>query len=147
MCLALGIQVKSFGNISSVCMRKQKTLLSKYILRYDRDDEFKGHTQAEIQSMIADYLGNTKYDTKQNPYINVYDIVNFEFVATYNGAKELCVALKLTSRSNITTVCQRRQKTILNRYILRYDYDDEFKGLTNLELEKEIRTYLLKKLN
>ena len=146
MCTELNIQLKSFGNISSVCMRKQKTLLSRYVLRYDRDDEFKGHTKAEIQTMIADYLGDAKYDTKQNPYINVYDIVRFEFIATFNGAKELCYALKLPSRSNISTVCQRRQKTILSRYILRYDYDDEFKGLTNSELKNKIQEYLLNPL-
>ena len=41
LCNHLGIEYKKqFGNIASVCRRKQKTLLKKYILRYLDDDEF-----------------------------------------------------------------------------------------------------------
>ena len=146
MCTALDIKVKSFGNISSVCTRKQKTLLSKYVLRYDRDDEFKGHTQAEIHAMISTYLGKVNYAIKQTPYINVYDITRFELIATYNGVKELCSALKIKTKSNVSTVCQRRQKTIGKHYILRYDIDDEFKGLTGQELKHAIQAYLEKNI-
>lgn len=146
LCKELGVNSKSHGNVSSVCMRKQKTLLSKYILRYDRDDEFKGHTRDEIKCMIAEFLGGVNYETRQNPFINVYDIMSFQYVATYKGFNELCTNLQLKNKSNISSVCQRRQKTILGRYILRYDYDDEFKGLDATELERKIQDYLRKKI-
>ena len=145
MCAALGIQVKSLGNISSVCMRKQKTLHSKYILRYDRDDEFKGLSQTEIQSMIASYLGGVNYDTKLNSNINVYDIIRFEFAGTYNGFNELCADLGIKTKSNACSVCQRRQKSIGKRYILRYVIDDEFKGLGGIELKEKLQAFLNKK--
>ena len=48
------------------------------------------------------------------------------------------------SRGNLISVCKRNQKTIQNKYVLRYDSDDEFKNLTEIERKKTIRNYLNK---
>ena len=75
----------------------------------------------------------------------VYDIIRFEFAGTYNGFNELCADLGIKTKSNACSVCQRRQKSIGKRYILRYVIDDEFKGLGGIELKEKLQAFLNKK--
>lgn len=79
--------------------------------------------------------------------INVYLIENGKFINSYCGPKELCEEMNFDytkSRGNLISVCKRNQKTIQNKYVLRYDSDDEFKNLTEIERKKTIRNYLNK---
>ena len=143
LCKNFDINPKSHGNISSICERKQKTLKSKYLLRYNKDDEFKGLNNKERKKKIDSYLGNVDdYKYKLNPQINIYDIIKKEFVKQCNNLNEAFDFLEIKSKSNIVTVCKRKQKTIKNRYILRYDVDDEFKNLTKNSLKKAIDGFI-----
>lgn len=77
--------------------------------------------------------------------INVYDIKSAELINTYKKVAELCVDLKLEYKKqhgNITMVCKKRQKTIKERYILRYRKDDEFFALSINDRKKQIELFL-----
>ena len=65
-----------------------------------------------------------------NKKINVYNAETLEHMQSFDDAKSLCVFLGIQHNKqagNISSVCKRKQKTLLNKYILRYDDDDEFK--------------------
>lgn len=77
--------------------------------------------------------------------VNVYDIQIAELVMTYDTIAELCDDLKIVyqkQHGNITMVCQRKQKTIKDRYVLRYRKDDEFYNLSKEERKKQIDIYI-----
>lgn len=59
VCNNFGLEYKKqHGNISTVCARGQKTLLSRYICRYNKDDEFKGLKGLDLKNKIIEYLGH-----------------------------------------------------------------------------------------
>ena len=60
LCKNLDINYKrQRGNITSICKRNQKTLNHKYILRYQKDDEFVGiNTNEERLKKIQNYINN-----------------------------------------------------------------------------------------
>ena len=60
--------------------------------------------------------------------INVYTANDFLFFRSFNSLKELCIFFGLDYKKqhgNISSICNRKQKTLLGKYILRYAYDDE----------------------
>lgn len=77
--------------------------------------------------------------------VNVYDIQTAELVKIYDTIAELCDDLKIVyqkQHGNITMVCQRKQKTIKDRYVMRYRKDDEFYNLSKEERKKQIDIYI-----
>lgn len=61
--------------------------------------------------------------------INMYMVDSLEFIASFESIKDVCNYLDLNYNkmcSAISNVCNRRQKTIIGKYILRYANDDEF---------------------
>jgi translation initiation factor IF-1 len=66
---------------------------------------------------------------KKDKQINVYDANTLDFLFSFEDAKSLCEYLNLDykkQRGNITSVCSRKQKTIMGKYVLRHANDDEF---------------------
>lgn len=66
---------------------------------------------------------------KEQKRINVYDSESHSFLFQCNSIRELCNKLGLDyakQHGNISMVCSRKQKTIMNKYILRHPNDDEF---------------------
>ena len=66
---------------------------------------------------------------RRNSQINVYDAITTSFLYTFANAQEFCDFFGLDikkQRSSISTVCSRRQKTLMGKYILRHANDDEF---------------------
>lgn len=51
---------KQRGNITSICKRNQKTLATKYILRYEKDDEFLNLEKADRLEKIKSFLNDKK---------------------------------------------------------------------------------------
>lgn len=138
-CEKLDVDInKQHGNISQVCHRKQKTIMGKYILRYDNDDEFKDVSIQKRKELF-------NYDitkVQRNNTINVYDISTAKLIGVFNDKKKMCKNLNIDYKKqhgNISTICKRKQKTLLGKYILRYDYDDEFKNKTSNERKKEFK--------
>lgn len=61
VCINMGINYnKQRGNITSICKRNQKTLATKYILRYEKDDEFLNLEKADRLEKIKSFLNNKK---------------------------------------------------------------------------------------
>lgn len=61
--------------------------------------------------------------------INVYDANDLSFLGTFDSIKALCSHFRLDYKKqhgNISSVCTRKQKTLMGKYILRHAYDDEF---------------------
>jgi hypothetical protein len=61
--------------------------------------------------------------------INMYDADTFAFIATFDSVKAVCDYLGLDSKKangTISRVCRRKQKTLMKKYVLRNDDDDEF---------------------
>lgn len=85
---------------------------------------------------------------KKSTIINVYLIENGEMIYTFNNIFDLCNKLNINYKKqhgNITSICKRNQKTLMNKYILRYNEDDEFKMLKIIERKEKIKGYLNKK--
>lgn len=80
--------------------------------------------------------------------INVYSLETGKLINSYNGIVELCKKMKINykkQRGNITSICNRKQKTLMNKYVLRYQKDDEFINIDNNEERlKKILNYLKK---
>lgn len=60
--------------------------------------------------------------------INVYMVSDLSYVGTYRNARSLCAFLGIDSQKqmgNIASVCRRKQKTLMRKYVLRYVDDDE----------------------
>lgn len=146
-CEKLNVDInKQHGNISQVCHRKQKTIMGKYVLRYDNDDEFKG-LSIQKRKEIFNY-DITK--VQRNNTINVYDIGTAKLIGSFNDKRELCKNLNVDYKKqhgNISTICKRKQKTLLGKYILRYDYDDEFKKLSNNQRIYKIEAFMNMEIN
>lgn len=61
--------------------------------------------------------------------INVYDAQTHAFLRSFEDAKALCEYFGLDyskQHGNISTVCSRKQKTLMGKYVLRHAEDDEF---------------------
>lgn len=61
--------------------------------------------------------------------INVYHAEDLSFYMCFNSMKELCLYFGLnynTQHGNISSVCNRKQKTFLGKFISRYVCDDEY---------------------
>ena len=61
--------------------------------------------------------------------INVYDAETVEFLFSFKDTKSLCEHLNLDYKKqhgNIASACGRKQKTLMDKYILRHANDDEF---------------------
>ena len=61
--------------------------------------------------------------------INVYDATTNSFLYSFANAQELCDFFGLDinkQKSSISSVCSRKQKTLMGKYILRHANDDEF---------------------
>ncbi len=141
LCINFGLNYKKqHGNISSVCVRVQKTLLSKYICRYDKDDEFINLSESQRRLAICEYLKDYKSNQPRN--INVYDIIDYICLGTFNGLKIISEKFNIKTKSNINSVCKRIQKSISSRYIMRYEDDDEFMDLVGLNLKNKIDKFL-----
>lgn len=79
--------------------------------------------------------------------INVYSINTGELFESFKDTVDLCNKMSIDynkQKGNITSVCQRKQKTFQNKYILRHNNDDEFKNLTDKDRKQAIDNYLLK---
>ena len=66
---------------------------------------------------------------KRKSQINVYDATTASFLYSFANAQELCDFFGLDinkQKSSISTVCSRKQKTLMGKYILRHANDDEF---------------------
>lgn len=77
--------------------------------------------------------------------INVYSRDNGNLIASYNGIVDLCEKMELDYNSLkgcISSVCNRKQKTLRKMYILRYEIDDEFKNLSTEDRIRLIKKYL-----
>lgn len=61
--------------------------------------------------------------------INMYDANTLSYIATFEGRRDICNYLNLDYKkmnSSISNICNRKQKTLLRKYILRYADDDEY---------------------
>ena len=70
-----------------------------------------------------------------NKKINVYSAQDLSFYGVFEDAKSFCEHFNLDynkKKSQITAVCKRRQKTLLGKFIVRYEKDDEFKKGTQV---------------
>ena len=86
------------------------------------------HRSNGIGCPICATLNKVGKGTKR---INVYIAADLSYYATFNGAKDLCKHLGIDYNKqfgNIASVCRRKQKTLLGKFILRYDTDDELKN-------------------
>lgn len=66
---------------------------------------------------------------RKKKLINVYDANDLSFLGTFDNIKALCSHFGLDYKKqhgNISSVCTRKQKTLMGKYILRHAYDDEF---------------------
>lgn len=66
---------------------------------------------------------------RKKKLINVYDANDLSFLGTFDSIKALCSHFGLDYKKqhgNISSVCTRKQKTLMSKYILRHAYDDEF---------------------
>lgn len=66
---------------------------------------------------------------RRKKQINVYNAKDLSFLGTFDGIKSLCEYLGLDYKKqhgNISSVCTRKQKTLMGKYILRHTNDDEF---------------------
>ena len=66
---------------------------------------------------------------RKKKQINVYDAHTLDFLFSFSDSKELCKHFDLDYQkrhSNITSLCGRKKKTLMGKYILRYANDDEF---------------------
>ena len=66
---------------------------------------------------------------RRKKQINVYDANDLSFVGAFDGIKSLCEHLGLDYKKqhgNISSVCTRKQKTLMGKYVLRHANDDEF---------------------
>lgn len=82
---------------------------------------------------------------KKLSIINVYLIETGEKIYTFSDIKELCNTMNINydkQHGNITSICYRKQKTLNNKYILRYNETDEFKNLDNLQRKDVINKFL-----
>lgn len=78
---------------------------------------------------------------EMNNKINIYDLNSMKLICTCIGIKEVCKKLNLNynkQHGNISSVCNKKQKTLLNMYIVRYDREDEFKFKTLEERKQEL---------
>ncbi len=67
---------------------------------------------------------------KHKQQINVYRIEDNSYYGTFENARQLCVHFGVDynkQHGNIASICNRNQKSLLGKYILRHPYDDEFK--------------------
>lgn len=67
--------------------------------------------------------------TRRSKQINVYNASDLSFYSTFEDAHSLCEHFNLKYKNqhgNIASVCNRKQKTLLGKYILRHANDDEF---------------------
>ena len=61
--------------------------------------------------------------------INMYDADTFSFIASFDSVKSLCEHFGLDYKKingTISRVCSRKQKTLMQKYILRDANDDEY---------------------
>lgn len=82
---------------------------------------------------------------KEAKIINVYSIKTGKKIYTFNNMKDLCNNLNIDynkSHGNISSICNRKQKTLKNLYVLRYKLDDEFRDLNDIDRKKQIMNYL-----
>ena len=87
---------------------------------------------------------------QRNNTINVYDISTAKLIGSFNDKRNLCKNLNVDYKKqhgNISTICKRKQKTLLGKYILRYDYDDEFKKLSDNQRIYKIETFMNMEIN
>ena len=66
---------------------------------------------------------------KKKSQINVYDATTNSFLYSFANAQELCDFFGLDinkQKSSISSVCSRKRKTLMGKYILRHANDDEF---------------------
>lgn len=66
---------------------------------------------------------------RKKKQINVYDAETQAYICSFEDAKALCEYFNIDhkkQRGNITSVCSRKQKTLMGKYILRHANDDEF---------------------
>lgn len=66
---------------------------------------------------------------KKKKQINVYYANDLSFYNSFEDAKSLCEHFALNyknQRGNISSVCHRKQKTLMGQYILRHANDDEY---------------------
>ena len=74
------------------------------------------------------YKKEPKFATKKR--INAYNVNDLSFFGSFEDAKSFCLYAGLDYKKcacSISSVCRRRQKTLIKKYILRYDIDDELK--------------------
>lgn len=60
--------------------------------------------------------------------INVYDAETLSFLFSFDDSKMLCEHLNINYKKqcgNIASVCSRKQKTLMGKYILRHANDDD----------------------
>ena len=73
------------------------------------------------------YKNSPRFSRKKR--ISVYWACDHSYFGSFEDARDFCMHIGLDyekSYSNIAAVCRRRQKTLMNKYILRYFEDDEF---------------------
>ena len=66
---------------------------------------------------------------RKKKQINVYDAIDLVPIGTFDDMKALCEYLGLDYKKqhgNISSVCSRKQKTLMGKYVLRHANDDEF---------------------
>lgn len=66
---------------------------------------------------------------KKHMKINVYMLPTMEFYDSFENIKVLCANLGIDynkQKGNISSVCNKKQKSLLNKYVLRHADDDEF---------------------
>lgn len=68
---------------------------------------------------------------KENRFnINVYNLSDLSYYGTFKSSKELCNHFNIDinkQHGNIAQICNRKQKSLFGKYVLRHPYDDEFK--------------------
>lgn len=79
-------------------------------------------------SKVSQRIGCPQCNSKKKQ-INVYNLADMTLYASFEDAKSLCEHFNLNYKNqhgNISSICQRKQKTLMNKYVLRHASDDEF---------------------
>ena len=66
---------------------------------------------------------------RRKKQINVYDVGDLSFLGSFKDIKDLCEHFGIDYKKqhgNVSSVCNRKQKTLMGKYILRHANDDEF---------------------
>ena len=98
----------------------------------DRGHEWEAKVSNRANGRGCPYCYKEQRGKKQ---LNMYDASTLLFISSFESIRDVCNYLNLDydkKNSAISNVCNRKQKTLMGKYVLRYASDDEFMKMDNV---------------